>query len=98
MPLLTAALEDICMETAGDMLEAAGYPRSYTHVRTQLQYGEETITARLLLALTRRMSRPRRRLSLCRAVTRGSFANSRSDARGNAKRNPSTNWNKERST
>lgn len=64
MPLLTAALEDICMETADDMFEAAGYPRSYTHMRTQLQYGEETITERLLLALTRRMSRPRRRLSL----------------------------------
>jgi hypothetical protein len=64
MPLLTAALEDICIEAATDMFDAAGYPRSYTHVRTQLQYGEETITERLLLDLTRRMSRPRRKLSL----------------------------------
>ncbi len=64
MTLLGNTFEHICTEAAGDMLDAATYPRSYTQVRTQLQYGEETITERLLLDLTRRLSRPGRRLAL----------------------------------
>ncbi|SKA24721.1 hypothetical protein SAMN02745126_04434 [Enhydrobacter aerosaccus] len=58
MNAVSALLDWICLSAAQDMRDANQFPYRPGHVvRTQLQYGEETITERFLLDLSRHFPR-----------------------------------------